>query len=364
MPTYEHCGLFSYKDENKNSHLLYPVTKKGCVEGLEKDLSTKQNALTGQPGQVVGFGTDGRAQAVPGWSNPNLLDNAYWANKDVIINQKGQLEYTASGYTIDRWKLDTNGGEAKVQILDGFIRGQKIKKSASGGSSHAIYTSLESPKGLSGQTVTLSVLRRGPGHFQMILLSGSTILAIKSYPSSENWTLNELTANLPDSMSSLAVFIYFDASASETGYSDIKAAKLELGLQQTLAHQNADGSWVLNDPPPNKALEMAKCQRYQFVVRHIDSYATVGNGIVRSDGTFDLVIPTPTTMRSIPAVSIIGSIVIDFIFGTKEVTSVTPYNGGAGCVNFHGTLGEPIAASGPCWAYCNPSSQVILDCNL
>lgn len=42
----------------------------------------------------------------------------------------------------------------------------------------------------------------------------------------------------------------------------IIAAKLELGPVQTLAHQDTDGNWVLNDPPPNKALELAKCQRY------------------------------------------------------------------------------------------------------
>ena len=40
------------------------------------------------------------------------------------------------------------------------------------------------------------------------------------------------------------------------------AAKLELGPVQTLAHQDASGNWVLNDPPPNKALELLKCQRY------------------------------------------------------------------------------------------------------
>ena len=45
----------------------------------------------------------------------------------------------------------------------------------------------------------------------------------------------------------------------------LKAVKLELGPVQTLAHQDADGNWVLNDPPPNKALELLKCQRYYQV---------------------------------------------------------------------------------------------------
>lgn len=35
MATFEHSGLFSYKDENKDIHLLYPVTKKDNVEGMD-----------------------------------------------------------------------------------------------------------------------------------------------------------------------------------------------------------------------------------------------------------------------------------------------------------------------------------------
>lgn len=42
----------------------------------------------------------------------------------------------------------------------------------------------------------------------------------------------------------------------------LRAAKLEFGDYQTLAHQDASGNWVLNDQPPNKALELAKCQMY------------------------------------------------------------------------------------------------------
>jgi len=43
MATFEHSGLFSYKDENKNIHLLYPVTKKDNVEGMDV---VEQNAST------------------------------------------------------------------------------------------------------------------------------------------------------------------------------------------------------------------------------------------------------------------------------------------------------------------------------
>ena len=46
--------------------------------------------------------------------NRNLLDNWYFANS---VNQKGQMEYTGSGYTIDRWR----SYGAKVSINDGYI---------------------------------------------------------------------------------------------------------------------------------------------------------------------------------------------------------------------------------------------------
>ena len=63
----------------------------------------------------------------------------------------------------------------------------------------------------------------------------------------------------------------------------IKAVKLELGAQQTLAHQDAEGSWVLNDPPPNKALELAKCQRYQ--VAFSVPYTVIGSGFAINSTT-------------------------------------------------------------------------------
>ncbi len=83
-------------------------------EQLDEAMAVKQDKLTGHPGQVVGFNTSGTAQMVQGWSNPNLLDNWYFADP---INQRGQMEYSDTGYTIDRWRTisdikfsATNGG--------------------------------------------------------------------------------------------------------------------------------------------------------------------------------------------------------------------------------------------------------------
>ena len=41
----------------------------------------------------------------------------------------------------------------------------------------------------------------------------------------------------------------------------ILAAKLELGSQQTLAHQDENGNWVLNEIP-DYGEQLARCQRY------------------------------------------------------------------------------------------------------
>jgi len=85
------------------------------------------------------------------------------------------------------------------------------------------------------------------------------------------------------------------------------AAKLELGPVQTLAHKEGD-NWVLNDPPPNKALELAKCQRYQFNIYNglrERFCAGIGNAVASDYVLID--IPLPTTLRAAPTFSYTGN---------------------------------------------------------
>ena len=56
----------------------------------------------------------------------NLLHNSYWAAKEYIINQRGQLEYVGEQfnvvtYCIDRWFLSQASNQAKVKILDNCL---------------------------------------------------------------------------------------------------------------------------------------------------------------------------------------------------------------------------------------------------
>lgn len=238
--------------------------------------AAKQDALLGQPGQVVGFGADGAAKAVPGWSNPNLLDNWYFADP---INQRGQAEYTGNGYGIDRWQDRYVGGDGVKELTDAGIH---LKP---GFATNGLVQIFETFKHLSGKTVTFSILA--------LSVRGTLRAHIAGYDSSDTYkTLKsddlsapgilQLTVTLPDMSDYLGFFVrIYNVNAGTD--SVIAAVKLELGSQQTLAHQDAAGNWVLNDPPPNKALELAKCQRYQ--VAFSVPYTVIGSGFAINSTT-------------------------------------------------------------------------------
>ena len=76
----------------------------------------------------------------------------------------------------------------------------------------------------------------------------------------------------------------------------IQAAKLELGPQQTLAHQDADGNWVLNEVP-DYGEQLRRCQRY--AVKLPGKYWIPTN----PDNVGRLNIPLPVTMRVKPTVT-------------------------------------------------------------
>ncbi len=298
------------------------------LEGLEylcqkmkTDLTRKQDQLTGQPGQVVGFDAAGSAipqnlytpedaVTVPGGgaieidgslgegpytfeyeedgegsavqadqvsydsggsgleaatvqgaldalsavkadvsrvSNPNLLDNWYFADP---VNQRGQAEY-GRGYTIDRWSFGCDSEESKVMVGAGGIGLRSAENSG--------YNNLEQriPKSrfLSG-VYTLSFLVSNPSETKQVYIFGVDTVW------DPQGALCSITAYVDCNALPDIVTIGLQKSISATPLTVI-AAKLELGSQQTLAHQDAAGNWVLNDPPPDKTLELLKCQWYQ-----------------------------------------------------------------------------------------------------
>ena len=201
-------------------------------------------------------------------SNENLLDNWYFANKDIIINQRNQIEYIGQFYTIDRWV--NRGANTKITLQDDGI------KYTFGVEIGGFNQSIENPKRLVGKTVTCSILvdentndstlRFGLNAATSPYAHSSIICAV--YIPAGATGLFSTTGKISDSIiNDTRPYLNFGILKQNlTGSTlKIKAAKLELGSVQTLAHKEGD-TWVLNDPPPNKALELTKCQRYQSVL--------------------------------------------------------------------------------------------------
>lgn len=124
---------------------------------------------------------------------------------------------------------------------------------------------------------------------------------------------------------------YDSASKTVTVTADGKklvAVKLELGSQQTLAHQE-NGVWVLNELP-DYGEELSKCMRYLQVLSA--PYDTSGNGVAigYANNTVDLWVPIPLAvpMRISPTPTIPTGGVSLFKVGKtsgspKDVTKVT-----------------------------------------
>lgn len=191
-----------------------------------------------QVGAVDGATGQGSAVRI---SNRNLLDNGDFRNP---VNQRGQTSYTGNGYGIDRWRVSTNNSTAAVSVGDGCI---DFTSDASG--TYINFTS--TVEKVQPGNYTLSFLVDDHTKAQQIYVQGGASASV--------FDSNLLT--LPFSVaetSAIAVGIQKKAASSTL---KIYAAKLEPGSVQTLAHQE-NGVWVLNDPPPNYAEELAKCQRY------------------------------------------------------------------------------------------------------
>ena len=185
-------------------------------------------------------GATGQGSAVR-ISNRNLLDNGDFRNP---VNQRGQTSYTGNGYGIDRWRVSTNNSTAAVSVGDGCI---DFTSDASG--TYINFTS--AVEKVQPGNYTLSFLVDDYTKAQQIYVQGGDSASVFDS------NLLTMTFSVAET-SAIAVGIQKKAASSTL---KIYAAKLELGSVQTLAHQE-NGVWVLNDPPPNYAEELAKCQRY------------------------------------------------------------------------------------------------------
>lgn len=167
------------------------------------------NPLTGLPEQVdkldhTAQEIDDAVDLAPQLSNPNLLDNWYFGNPVNQRNVSGTID--AVGYFLDRWKLVS--GSVTIGSNGITLNGTIVQ---------ILETAV-------GTNVTASALT-------------TEGVVVASYDNN-----------------SKTIFL------TGTGQTFV-AAKLELGTHQTLAHQDADGNWLLNEIP-DYGEQLRRCQRY------------------------------------------------------------------------------------------------------
>ncbi len=294
---------------------------------------------------------DERAAAVR--RGDNLLDNWYFAD---TINQRGQTEYTSAGYTIDRWSIEAG---AKLKVLeDGVV----FTPNPSNYNTCTQY--VENYKELVGKQLTLSVLIEENTCTNCLLcfFGGNT----------DNFVY--VTMNGSDKLYSVTMTPKSNITSLRCGFQGrnsagsvkILAVKLELGDQQTLAHQDAAGNWVLNDPPPNKAQELLKCMRYQLVFNWSPENFAVGYGHTVSTTAANAFLPAPTLMRTTPTISNTDGNNWNCIVNGKSVkiTSISVWFASKICIGIRLSGDFSMGSSYPLTINSSGANKVIFDANL
>lgn len=254
----------------------------------------------------------------------NLLDNWYFVGGgsqqgggQFPINQRGQTSYTATGNGLDRWRLHIYNSTALVKLKsDGLeLSGQDA----------AILQIIKYPASeLLGKAVTLS-----------ILVDGALYSATAEFPSTYSATSNVILQaysgwgygllSRPAPVGAANAY-YVAIGTSSAAAKKITAVKLELGTQQTLAHQE-NGAWVLNELP-DYTEEWAKCNRYLRVYGRKSTHGLSRmtgpqfsnesrSGYVQCALAFD------TPMADVPTVSDNGALAVRNITSGGNVADVT-----------------------------------------
>lgn len=276
-------------------------------------VAKKQDKITGTDGALLGLDGGGvKSSIYP--SNPNILDNGYFigggsqkGDGKFPINQRGTTESNSSTnlYTIaDRYKIRVNYGEiknAKVSLTD---EGIYID-----GGCDSFYQVLEKSRIASDVTeITVSILCD-------IEVAGSIVYGIVQ---DDKWlvqvmnskigrqliTASVSTNKFSENIETFAPWLYATAGTKVT----LIAMKLEEGSKQTLAHKEGD-KWVLNDPPPNKQVELAKCQRYLVVYNNDASNSTlepIAMGQATTTENLSVLLTLPQEMRARPTLTLSG----------------------------------------------------------
>jgi len=253
--------------DQRNGYIVPPDT-----------LYYSDTGLTTQVGTVTTYTKALYADGVYG--SVSVDDTTYYVDWTKAV--RGYIS-TGSVYSIDRWKLE------KPLILQEDEDGIILDNSANT-AKHYFFQKLDcDPADYVNKTVTLSVLTDSGLRTATEIFESTNAVVLDT-------SFDDIVLRWQISGAQLVQFVIFAREAKKV---KIFAAKLELGSVQTLAHQDADGNWVLNDPPPNKALELAKCQRYFLAIP--PAYGKFAGSANATTNEVAFFIPTPVEMRANPS---------------------------------------------------------------
>ena len=272
--------------------------------------------------------------------NPNLLDNWYFVNP---VDQRGGYVVppgvgyysdlagtTVAGTTDAYYNVDRTSGHDMIKVngTDYFIDIRNAVRGytddINGGSIDRWHAPDYSNQAICIMTDCVRLI--STGDYGRII---QKIPAdITQYIKDKTVTISILTKNANPLMTLTRAFntmaggielnfdfkIYTTVSDDGTGvlylhqignntYTDILAVKLELGSQQTLAHQDDNGNWQLNEIP-DYGEQLARCQRYCFVWDYGQANTSC-LAVLQAYSTTNAfgIIPTPVTMREKPVIS-------------------------------------------------------------
>ena len=176
----------------------------------------------------------------------SVSGTTYYVTASDIVDGYILEPYTAS-YTFDRWKLSYHG--AYVYAKNGCLQFY-----ATAGNNELLQT-IDSK--LSGETIILSAIVNDilyctdPATVPTSITGGDRIIATRAIPNVGYIRIYQLASG------NIACTIDTTTITNFT----VKAMKLELGDQQTLANQDSSGNWVLNEIT-DYGEQLARCQRY------------------------------------------------------------------------------------------------------
>ena len=221
-------------------------------------------------------------------------EKAYWNtlsgkndldNPDFRVNQRGLSEYS-TGYTVDRWYISTDKCKAAPES-DGI---RLTATAALTSNTHAFWQNIEFPLAPGKYTLSLNVSEvSGVWSARIRTVNASGDYVDSYYTSVLREGVNKVSVDLPEGEYISAVSIGFN-KGTEAGNS-LKLAWVKL----------EGGSLATPFVPPDYAAELAKCQRYLYVLRGSLLRAGLSEAYSTSYALFYLY--APASFRTVPSVS-------------------------------------------------------------